>query len=257
MCGARTRNGGNCRHAPLFGHTRCLRHAGPKAARAYRQRQFEDMQAGKISYAEFARSEAKRAANRLRDQWKKNPWVHGSTIDLGEYETAFQEELLQWNGSRQLAPAILDWLRWRFRRLHIDRAHAKEWAGLLRDELPRRVRNAGAPPDGLAGQPVAAATWTVSDAPVVGKRRKLDSKQRKARVGPCMTGPTTMGDFDAVEFAQIVKDSGPGLTGLLDRCHDEVERDQVLVALVCYVRSPGPGPAQRRWQRIVRLLHAR
>lgn len=44
---------------------RCLRHAGPKAARAYQQRQFDDMRAGKISYAEFARSAAKRAARQL------------------------------------------------------------------------------------------------------------------------------------------------------------------------------------------------
>lgn len=108
VCGAKTRDGGHCRHAPLVGGARCLRHAGPKAARQYRERQHEAMRAGKISYAEFARSEAKRGANRLRDQWKKDPWVPGSTIDLGEHEMAFQGELQHWNGSCLLAPAILD-----------------------------------------------------------------------------------------------------------------------------------------------------
>lgn len=259
-CGARTRNGGTCRHAPLVGQTRCLRHAGPKAARAYRQRQFDDMQAGKISYAEFSRSEAKRATNRLRDHWKKNPWVHGRTIDLLEHEMAFQGELLHWNGSRRLPPAIMDWLRWKFRRLQIDRAQNEAWALLLRDELSRRVREAGNPPAGWVEQPpVGPAAWEADVAPVTGKRVKQDARRarREGEIAP-LPAPSNLAAYDPNEVARIVSECRDVLVPLLALCATEDERSGLVAALVHYVKSPPSETAPRKaWQAAMSALRSR
>ncbi|RYE49810.1 MAG: hypothetical protein EOP24_00795 [Hyphomicrobiales bacterium] len=259
LCGARTRNNGACRQAPLAGHRRCLRHAGPKAARAYRQRQFDEMQAGKISYAEFARSEAKRAANRLRDQWKKDPWLHGRTIDLGEHEMAFQGELLHWNGSRSLAPAILDWLRWKFRRLQIDRAQNEAWALLLRDELPRRVRDAGEPPFGWSEQQsVGPATWKAGQAPVSGKRvRRDDRRQKREADRRALPALSKSENFDPLEVARIVSSAMDVLRPHLALCRTDDERDSLVAALVNYSREPQSTARREEWTKLLRVLRER
>lgn len=258
-CGARTRNGGSCRHPPLAGHTRCLRHAGPKAARAYRQRQFDEMQAGKISFAEFARSEVKRAANRLRDQWKKDPWVHGRSIDLGEHEMAFQGELLHWNGSRRLAPAILDWLRWKFRRLQIDRAQNEAWALLLRDELPRRVRDAGERPAGWTEQPsVAPAAWEAGQVPVSGKRVRRDALPQKLEADrSALPALSKSENFDPLEVARIVSSAMDVLRPHLALCRADDERDGLVAALVNYSREPQSAARREEWTTLLRALRER
>src|SRR4051794_33000312 len=87
-CGAKTRNGGSCMLPPLEGQTRCLRHAGPNGARRYRDRQLQELAAGHLDPAVFAKAERRRAVNRLKYLWKKNPWVPGATIDLGIHEKA-------------------------------------------------------------------------------------------------------------------------------------------------------------------------
>lgn len=258
LCGARTRNGGVCRHAPLAGHTRCLRHAGPKAARAYRQHQFDEMQAGKISYEHFARSEAKRAANRLRDQWKKDPWVHGRTIDLLEHEMALQSELLHWNGSGRLAPAIMDWLRWKFRRLQIDRAQNEAWAFLLRDELPRRVQEAGDPPAGWTEQqPAEPAAWEAAGVPVAGKRVRRDATRVRQKPQPkALPTPSKLAEFDPNEVAKIVNDCRGVLVPLLSLCASDDERSGLVAALVLYVKSPH-GESRKAWQAAMTALRGR
>ncbi len=94
MCGARMRTGAPCAQPPIrAGKGRCLRHAGPKAAIEHRAAQLRAFKTGKISAEEWNRAEARRAANRLGRQWKKDPWVPGSTIDLGAHEGPFQGAL--------------------------------------------------------------------------------------------------------------------------------------------------------------------
>ncbi len=217
------------------------------------------MQAGKISYADFARSEAKRGANRLRDQWKKDPWVHGRTIDLLEHEMAFQGELLHWNGSRRLAPAIMDWLRWKFRRLQIDRAQNEAWALLLRDELPRRARDAGDPPPEWTEQAeVGPSTWQFGAERAKGKRVRADG--RKVKRGAADPLPTVSKDetFDPLEVAKIVNDCRDVLTPLLDLCQTEKERSSLVAALVQYSRAPEQDhKAHERWLLAVATLRSR
>ncbi len=96
---------------------RCLNHAGPKAANEHHERLWREFQSGKLSPANWHRHEAKRAANRLHDKWKKDPWLPGWTIDLGQAEGEMTDSLRDFgvDGDR-LAPAVVDWLRWRYRR---------------------------------------------------------------------------------------------------------------------------------------------
>ena len=82
-----------------------------------RPRLWREFQSGKLSPANWHRHEAKRAANRLHDKWKKDPWLPGWTIDLGQAEGEMTDSLRDFgvDGDR-LAPAVVDWLRWRYRR---------------------------------------------------------------------------------------------------------------------------------------------
>jgi hypothetical protein len=217
------------------------------------------MQAGKISYAEFARSEGKRASNRLRDHWKKDPWVHGRTIDLLEHEMAFQGELLHWNGSRRLAPAILDWLRWKFRRLQIDRAQNEAWALLLRDELPRRVRDAGDPPAGWSEQPPhEPAAWEASGEPVTGKRVRRDGPKVKREAAPAgLPKLAKPEDMDPLEVVRIVNSSRGVLNPALALCRTDDERDDLIAALVNYVREPQSSSRREEWTKRLCALRER
>ena len=140
VCGARTRTGSACTQEPLAGGVRCLRHGGPKAAAAHRERQLAGLRTGRVTPEVFARAEARRARNRLLDQWKRNPSLPGSTIDLWPDEDRFQDALDAYGvRSGTDLPAVLDWLRWRFRRCMIDRMDVDEWARAVRDGLPRRL----------------------------------------------------------------------------------------------------------------------
>lgn len=73
----------------------------------------------------------------------------GTTIDLGAHEDALRAALAARGvpyDMRTLAPAVADWLRWKFRRYQIDRTDAARWERVLAGDLPRRVKDAGPPP---------------------------------------------------------------------------------------------------------------
>lgn len=143
-CGARTRSGAVCTQEPLVGGHRCLRHGGPKAAAAHRERQLAGMRSGRVTPEVFARAEARRARNRLLDAWKRNPSLPGATIALGEDEGRFQDALAVFGvQSGTDLPAVMDWLRWRFRRHMIDHADVGAWTRAVRDGLPGRRSAAG------------------------------------------------------------------------------------------------------------------
>lgn len=143
MCGARTRTGAACTQLPLEGGARCLKHAGPDAARRFREGQLEGLRTGRVSPDVFARAEAKRARNALLDHWKKNPSLPGKTIDLGADERHF------WDAASalgvevdRLLPAVRDWLAWRWRRTQADRRNDAAWGRVVQIDLPRRVADA-------------------------------------------------------------------------------------------------------------------
>lgn len=142
-CGARSKTGRSCTQVPISGSARCLRHAGPEAARVHRQNQLAGLRTGRVSPAEFARAEGRRARNRFVHGWTRNPSLQGQTIDLGPNEGRFQAALSALGVIPGTAlPALLDLLRWRFQRLQLDRPNDGAWTRAVLTDLPRRMADA-------------------------------------------------------------------------------------------------------------------
>lgn len=144
QCGARTRNGALCTQLPIAeGKGRCLRHAGPNAAKAHRETQMRQLATGKTSPEAFARAEARRARNALEWAWTRDPRLPGQTIDLGDAEGAFQDAARALGVDvGALYPAQADWLRWKWQRYQRDRQDAAAWQKAVRVDLPRRRADA-------------------------------------------------------------------------------------------------------------------
>lgn len=110
----------------------------------------------------------------------------GTTIDLGAHEDALRAALAARGvpyDMRTLAPAVADWLRWKFRRYQIDRTDAARWERVLAGDLPRRVKDAGPPPAGYQADalcaceaPAGGAVWTPDnrDGDAHSKRQRPD-----------------------------------------------------------------------------------
>ncbi|MER2604975.1 MAG: hypothetical protein ABTQ29_04015 [Siculibacillus sp.] len=175
-CGARTRDGSPCGGRPLAGERRCLRHAGPAAAKRHHERLFEALGRGECTFEEWQAREHCRLANRFPRLWAKNPWAPGATIALGDFEEKFRADLaLGGISAAALSPASLDRARWRWRRLCFDRKRPDEWTAFLRDELPKRIRRDGPRPPGADATAAIATLFRVDAAPPpTSKRRRLD-----------------------------------------------------------------------------------
>jgi hypothetical protein len=258
-----------CRQAPLKGHARCIRHCGPKAAREWRERQRQAFLAGRIASDVWLRAENRRAANRVRERWKKNPWHAGSTIDLGKHEDAFR--VASGLASRiehgdPLPPAVLDWLRWRYRRLQIDRRRDSEWTRVLRDELPRKWQAAGPDPQS-AGQAIeqdAASPsfeWVVPESfGNFSKRRQLDRAKGAGglRVTRNLRGRGRPRKHpkveDTAEMVRFFFEYRETLAPMFLRCTSAEEQDAVVAALRNLIANPGNIAAHKRWLRVVSAL---
>jgi hypothetical protein len=211
---------------------------------------------------EFAHAEAKRAVNRLRWEWKKDPWREGETIDLGSQEERFQLESGITRLEQPIAPAIVDWLRWRYRRLQIDRRRDEEWTRTLREEYPRRVREAGPPPaarSGVASSAVSSgALWRADHVPVSSKRRRLD--EPRARIEPQLRRlpmRNVSGDGDKNALALVAAQHRDVLAPLFARCRDEQEQRTLVIALHEYLLAPESAKAATFWRSAVTELWRR
>lgn len=258
LCGARTRFGGTCRQRCLSGHNRCLRHAGPHAARQLRERQLRDLATGRISVAEFKRQERRREVNRLHDAWKRDPWLPGSTIDLGEHETRFQIESGLARLGLPVAPAVLDWLRWKYRRLQIDARRDSEWARVRLEEYPRRKEAAGSPPydAALNSTHASEAPWAANTPLPGSKRLRPDSiLGRKARLKERELPAVGILQQDDERLAHFHFQNREVLGPLLARCRSAKERDAVIAALWRYLEAPERDGG--RWQALVMQLRTR
>ncbi|MGY6710349.1 MAG: hypothetical protein ACXIVF_18660 [Rhizobiaceae bacterium] len=265
ICGARTRTGGVCHGLPVKGSSRCIRHCGPKAARERHERQRRALERGEISQERWARAEARRTVNRLRDQWKKNPWVPGRTIDLGKYELDFRLAVRHLHPRiDDMAPSVLDWLRWRFQRLQVDRKRDEDWLLVIRDEFPKRVLAAGQRPEARqAPQPSArqpqAASWCRSAPRELSKRTRLDqpraSAQRKQKSirPPGRPRATVSQPKDQNDMALFVHEHRELLSKCFERCRDG-EQELIVEALRAVVADPDDPGARDRWMRIVQSL---
>lgn len=262
VCGARTRTGGACLGKPISGSTRCAKHAGPKAAREFRERQRQAYFAGRLSHEQWTRAEAKRAANRLRDRWKKDPWMPGCTIELGEREWTFRQESGLAHCPDPMPPAVLDWLRWKYRRLQIDRKCDQEWLRVLREELPKRLSKVG-PANmeamKLQEQERAAAVmkWHVVPPEQFSKRSALDRPSTPAPPKPrSLRGPgrpkrqAEPHPDQRQEIALFVHRHREVLGPMFERCRED-EQTTIIEALRAFVADPNNRGVRDRWMRAV------
>lgn len=270
ICGARSRNGGQCRNPSLQGHARCLQHAGPKASNERHERLKEAFFDGKLSWSAWQAHEARRARNRLRWAWKRNPWHHGQTLDLGPLEDSLAG-VLRARGHNPLAlpPAVLDWLRWRYRRLQVDRNADQKWFETLALTLPERLRHAGAMPPGwepdlsgtgavpglerIGGVMTAkpSSKRTILDkpkAPAEGRRKKISLGRKRLRPVP----------NDELAFVQkVAMENRVALASLYEKCSGQHERAAVLAALVALAREPDNPALQKAWRKVAMTLARR
>ncbi len=270
VCGARLRTGALCPNPPIReGKGRCLSHAGPKAANAFRERQRRGFESGRISAAEWNRAEARRAANRLGDQWKKKPWKPGSTIDLGAHESAFLDALGGVEVSA-LPAAVADWLRWRYRRTQIDRQDSSAWYKALTQDMQGRVDRAGPRPAEGAGRKAkpgtAPRTWVVdADADRAGgSRRYLPNAPRAPKVvrgkgyacpGRPRTQPASEDEYDGL--MRVYRENAAVLEPIMDGVRDEAKQLAVLRTLRDYLACPADVEACKRWLELIGAVQVR
>jgi len=142
-CGAKLRQGGVCTQLALAGEARCIQHAGPDAARRFRQRQKREFERGKVAPEVWQAAEARRARHALVWAWTRDPRLPGTTIDLGEAEGAFQDAVRALGVDvGALYSAQADWLRWRWQRTQRDSQDAAGWQRTVLSDLPRRMEAA-------------------------------------------------------------------------------------------------------------------
>ncbi|WP_420585000.1 hypothetical protein [Ruegeria sp.] len=220
-----------------------------------------------MSAEEWNRAEARRAANRLGDQWKKNPWLRGSTIDLGKHECAFRDALGGLDVDT-LPTAVLDWLRWRHRRTQIDRQDGAAWQRAVAQDLPRRVADAGPRPADAGGRetrPCAQPrTWRVDASERRGaSKRTLPDKPKAARVqrgkgygrrGRPRTQPA--GENEQAELSRVYRENAAVLEPIMAVVPDEANQLAVLRTLRDYLAQPADSEACKRWLAVVAAARA-
>ena len=265
ICGATTRNGGACSNPPIKGDTgRCLSHCGPKAAKAFRERQQRRFEAGKISAEEWNRAEARRVVNRLGDAWKKDPWLPGSTIDLGDHEEALAAAL----GGLDLdvmPPSVVDWLRWKYQRLQVDTRNDAAWMEVRMSKLPKRLEKAGERPDrtvvGDVERAAERAVWRLSDGTDLGRwtRRRLPDAPRAEKaahrgaskaVGRPRTRPVDMQEEQ--QLLSLYREHSALLAPIMAVTVGEAKQWAVLRTLQVYLASPKDTRAHQRWLALVK-----
>jgi hypothetical protein len=184
-CGTRTRRGAPCGRPPLReGRGRCILHCGPEAARSYRARLYDAYLRGHLPAEEWRKQEERRAANRLKDRWKRDPWLPGRTIDLLDHEQNLEAWLAAEGWSLlAIAPAVQDWLRWRYRRTMVDRTNHSRWVAVVRGKLAERVAKAGARPveAGLLGNVQGERASRERCCRTSAKRRRPDGRKAIGR----------------------------------------------------------------------------
>lgn len=266
VCGARTRSGKPCPQAPLAGEKRCHRHGGPDQARRHRERQLQDLAAGRLSPAEWAAAERRRARNRLTVAWRRDPWTPGRTIDLGDAEADLRADLatrvpqIDLDG---LAPRVADWLRWRWQRGRIDRQDMAGWIKALGTDLPQRVAAAGPRPAG--GESVGNASLALAYSPVWNSNAPQGGgPSRRGRPDRPKAPPLERGldrisaartrtpDADEGEELAAVWHAHRAILGpLLGTCADEGQRLHVLRALRDFLANPQDRAAVALWRDVV------
>jgi hypothetical protein len=83
-----------CRGIALAEGNQCHVHCRRPVAAQRRLRKLEQVAGDNASPADAEQLAVRMAANRLRVEWRRNPWSHGQTLDLADDEVAFRDALL-------------------------------------------------------------------------------------------------------------------------------------------------------------------
>jgi hypothetical protein len=258
ICGARTRGGAACKLPPLKGHTRCLRHAGPKAARRYREHQLKEVAVGRLEPVIFEAAEQRRAANRQRWLWKKyGPWVPGSTISLGVHEEGFAEALRAMGyQAASVPPGIADALRWKYRRFMVDRMRSAEWAKAL-EGLTDRIRAAGGPSEDLLGGGQHAPAFTTPHVLPPYSRRRIPNRswpkgEALSKINFDDEEASSMDD--ASDLNSILIRHRAELAPVLAHCHTAADRLRVTAGYKRILAEPANMQARWDWMGLLQEL---
>jgi hypothetical protein len=121
------------------GNRLCLRHAGPTAARLYRENCRKLVESGRYPWDKWLKEEAQRARTRTRNHQARKPggWASpGLTVWFSpEIEDQFQRDvaprlgLRDWDG---VPDYFRDRLRWDWRRFVLDQHHPDAWIAKAR-----------------------------------------------------------------------------------------------------------------------------
>jgi hypothetical protein len=156
-CGALRKCGAPCRAPALSGRDRCRLHCGG---------------------ARLPRSPARVEANRQRTLWRADPWAPGATIALPRDEDLALGAELARHGHLvpSLPPAVLDGLRWKWRRAFMDGRDAPAiWRDAL-TALPKKVAVAGPRLDSALAVPACGpAPYVAAQPPVYSKRSQANA----------------------------------------------------------------------------------
>jgi hypothetical protein len=124
-------------------------------------------------------------ANRQRALWRADPWAPGATIVLSQHEELALEAELTRHGHAALSlpPAVLDGLRWKWRRAFMD---GQDAPGIWRDvlaALPKKLAAAGSRPPRVCSRQNSEHALYVADAPAIySKRRRKDAGRTLRRL---------------------------------------------------------------------------
>jgi hypothetical protein len=217
-CGATTRAGSPCRRVALRGEDRCPVHTGREHASERRVRLLERQARRDATPEQAARAARRFAANRMRRLWRRDPWVPGSTIDLGEAEDAMRSALrAAGQPLRLIPPMVLDWLRWRWRRAFLDgRQEPRIWGAALR-RTPERMSAAGPPPRGWdpAWMPPASGLAYTADQPQPRSKRRVPNVPKRPAAASVMPPLGELSPEESAPAARALAFYGDKLAPLL------------------------------------------
>jgi hypothetical protein len=246
------------------GFDRCRHHIGGADAKRFRQLKQKRFEQGKLTPQQMRNYAARRARNRLNAIWRRDPWVPGQTIDLGEHEADFRLELA-YSGCdiSELAPALADKARWKWRRFRLDGQSADKWHEFVSRDLPQQITKAGPRPADYDARLPAVNIEPVKAAPAgpSSRRRNSDRPRRQKPAG--ISAKRQRGrprkalslQLDEQTTAQLIAQNAELRTALaMSKSDDEARK--TIAAFHGLLLAPGDAVAAIEWQRRLIALRA-